>query len=47
MKDSAPWSYLGPCCVNINILAPKMDAVRMGPNTQNDSFLANGFKDFD
>jgi hypothetical protein len=31
----------------MNITAPKIRALQMGPKTQNGDFLENGFNDFD
>jgi hypothetical protein len=33
--------------VNLNIPAPKIRALEMGPNIQNGDFLKNGSNDFD
>jgi hypothetical protein len=40
-------SFIGQCPVNVNILAPEIRALQMGPKIQNCHFLENGSSDFD
>lgn len=40
-------SFIGQCPVNMNILAPGIRVLHMGPKIQNCDFLENGSNNFD